>query len=38
MLPKTPITHFLRFSDFTLDEFNYVIERAAVIKRNFKKL
>ena len=31
-----PIKHFLQFSDFTLDEFNYVIERATVIKRKFK--
>jgi ornithine carbamoyltransferase len=36
MLPTTPIKHFLQFSDFTLDEFNYVIARAAVIKRKFK--
>ena len=33
MSPNTPIMHFLLFSDFTLDEFNYVIERAAVFKR-----
>ena len=32
----TPIKHFLQFSDFTLDEFEYVIQRAAVIKRKFK--
>ncbi len=36
MSPNTPIKHFLQFSDFTLDEFNYVIARAAVIKRKFK--
>jgi ornithine carbamoyltransferase len=30
------IKHFLQFSDFTLDEFEYVIERAHVIKRKFK--
>ncbi|WP_426100863.1 ornithine carbamoyltransferase [Massilia sp. TSP1-1-2] len=36
MPPNTPIKHFLQFSDFTLDEFNYVIARAAVIKRKFK--
>jgi ornithine carbamoyltransferase len=30
------IKHFLQFSDFTLDEFEYVIERARVIKRKFK--
>lgn len=31
-----PIKHFLQFSDFTLAEFEYVIARAAVIKRKFK--
>ena len=36
MSPNPPIKHFLQFSDFSLDEFNYVIERAAVIKRKFK--
>ena len=36
MPPNTAIKHFLQFSDFTLDEFNYVIARAAVIKRKFK--
>ena len=36
MPPNTPIKHFLQFSDFTLDEFKYVIARAAVIKRKFK--
>ncbi|MDB5962716.1 MAG: argF [Massilia sp.] len=30
------IKHFLQFSDFTLAEFEYVIARAAVIKRKFK--
>jgi len=30
------IKHFLQFSDFTLDEFEYVIERARIIKRKFK--
>jgi ornithine carbamoyltransferase len=30
------IKHFLQFSDFTLDEFEYVFERAALIKRKFK--
>jgi ornithine carbamoyltransferase len=33
--PK-PIKHFLQFSDFTLAEFEYVIERAKIIKRKFK--
>jgi ornithine carbamoyltransferase len=31
-----PIKHFLQFSDFSADEFEYVIERARVIKRKFK--
>jgi ornithine carbamoyltransferase len=30
------IKHFLQFSDFTLDEFEYVIERTHIIKRKFK--
>jgi ornithine carbamoyltransferase len=30
------IKHFLQISDFTLDEFEYVIERTRVIKRKFK--
>src|SRR4051812_8958701 len=32
----TTIKHFLQFSDFTLEEFEYVIERARVIKHKFK--
>ncbi len=31
-----PIKHFLQFSDFSLEEFEYVIERAKLIKRKFK--
>jgi ornithine carbamoyltransferase len=30
------IKHFLQVSDFTLDEFEYVFERAHLIKRKFK--
>ena len=30
------IKHFLQFSDFTLDEFEYLIERTRIIKRKFK--
>jgi len=30
------IKHFLQMSDFTLDEFNYVMQRASIIKRRFK--
>ncbi len=36
MPTNKPIKHFLQFSDFTLDEFNHVIERARIIKRKFK--
>src|SRR3954465_3265846 len=36
MPATTPIKHFLQFSDLTLDEFNYIIGRAALIKRKFK--
>jgi ornithine carbamoyltransferase len=31
------IKHFLQISDFTLDEYNYVMERARIIKRKFKE-
>jgi ornithine carbamoyltransferase len=31
-----PIKHFLQFSDFTHAEFDYVIDRARLIKRKFK--
>jgi ornithine carbamoyltransferase len=30
------IKHYLQFSDFTLDEYEYVIERSRIIKRKFK--
>ncbi len=30
------IKHYLQFSDFTLDEYQYVIERTRLIKRKFK--
>jgi ornithine carbamoyltransferase len=30
------IKHFLQFSDLTLDEFEYVIERSRIIKHKFK--
>ncbi|HJV50693.1 MAG TPA: ornithine carbamoyltransferase [Noviherbaspirillum sp.] len=30
------IKHFLQFSDFTLDEFEYVMDRTRIIKRKFK--
>ncbi|GAC1406487.1 MAG: ornithine carbamoyltransferase [Burkholderiaceae bacterium] len=31
-----PVKHFLQFSDFSREEFEYVIERTRVIKRKFK--
>jgi ornithine carbamoyltransferase len=31
-----PIKHFLQFSDFSREEFEYLIERAKIIKRKFK--
>ena len=30
------IKHFLQFSDFTLDEYTYLIERTRIIKQKFK--
>ncbi len=36
MSTKKPIKHYLQFSDFTLEEYEYVIERAHLIKRKFK--
>jgi ornithine carbamoyltransferase len=30
------IRHFLQFSDFTADEYAWLFERAAVIKKKFK--
>jgi len=33
---QKPIKHYLQFSDLTLDEYEYVIERAHIIKRKFK--
>ena len=29
----TAIKHYLQFSDFTADEYAYVLERAALIKK-----
>ena len=31
-----PIRHYLQFSDFSADEYAYLFERAALIKRKFK--
>jgi len=36
MTTKNPIKHYLQFADFTLAEYDYVIERAHRIKRKFK--
>ncbi|MDO9191650.1 MAG: ornithine carbamoyltransferase, partial [Undibacterium sp.] len=36
MAISTPIKHFLQFSDLSLAEFEYVMERARIIKRKFK--
>jgi len=32
----TAIRHYLQFSDFTADEYAYLFERAALVKRKFK--
>ena len=32
----TAIKHYLQFSDFTADEYAYLLERAALIKKKFK--
>ena len=37
MAMSAPIKHFLQFSDLTLTEFEYVMERARIIKRKFKQ-
>ena len=31
-----PIKHYLQFADFTADEYAYLFQRAALIKRKFK--
>ncbi|HEY1042673.1 MAG TPA: ornithine carbamoyltransferase [Telluria sp.] len=36
MTTNKSIRHFLQFSDFTREEFEYVIKRAAIIKHKFK--
>ena len=33
---SAPIKHYLQFADFTADEYAYLFERAALIKRKFK--
>jgi ornithine carbamoyltransferase len=34
--PARPIRHYLQFSDFTADEYTYLFERTALIKKKFK--
>ncbi|GAB3629170.1 Ornithine carbamoyltransferase [Pandoraea terrae] len=31
-----PIKHYLQFNDFSLEEYDYVLERARILKRKFK--
>ena len=33
---KTPMKHYLQFTDLTADEYAYLFERAALIKKKFK--
>ncbi|MDF1485013.1 ornithine carbamoyltransferase [Ramlibacter sp. H39-3-26] len=35
-MTSAPIRHYLQFNDFSADEYAYLFERAAVIKRKFK--
>ena len=37
-LPKgaPPVRHYLQFSDFSTEEYGYLLERAALIKQKFK--
>lgn len=35
-MPMPPIKHYLQFSDFTTSEYDYLLARAAVIKKKFK--
>ena len=34
--PPTPLRHYLQFSDLTADDYAYIFERAALIKKKFK--
>ena len=31
-----PLRHYLQFSDFTTEEYGYLLQRAAFIKQKFK--
>ena len=33
---SAPIKHYLQFADFTAEEYAYLLQRAALIKRKFK--
>jgi ornithine carbamoyltransferase len=35
-MSKPPLRHYLQFSDFSAEEYAYLFERAALIKRKFK--
>ena len=34
--PPTPLKHYLQFSDLSADEYAYIFQRAALIKKKFK--
>ncbi|VVE88536.1 Ornithine carbamoyltransferase [Pandoraea bronchicola] len=36
MTTAKPIKHYLQFSDLTLDEYDYVLERTRILKKKFK--
>ena len=36
MTTTVPLRHYLQFSDFTADDYAYLFERAAIIKKKFK--
>jgi hypothetical protein len=36
ILKEYCMKHYLQFSDFTADEYDYLLERAALIKKKFK--
>ena len=36
MTTTAALRHYLQFSDFTADDYAYLFERAAIIKKKFK--
>ena len=36
MTSTTALRHYLQFSDLSADEYTYLFERAAIIKKKFK--